>query len=225
MPMSHRGILLACRILTNVLCRVDDAQLSRVPPRGPLILVTNHINLVEIPVLFARLQPRPLTGFAAEYRWENAFLRWLLTACDAIPLHRGEADITALRTALDKLAHGAILVMAPEGTRSYTGKLQRANPGAVLLALHSKAPLQPLAFYGNEDFEMNLRRLRRTDFHIVVGEPFFLDPMGEKVTSEVRRHMIDAVMVRMARLLPAQYRGVYTGLDAVGEKFLRPIEL
>ncbi|NIS78657.1 MAG: hypothetical protein GTO14_00135 [Anaerolineales bacterium] len=221
MNLSRRLVIASFRALTNVLCRIDDAQLVKVPAQGPLILVTNHINLVEIPVLYTRLQPRPITGFAAEYRWENPFLRWLLSVCGTIPLHRGEADISALRIALERLAQGTILAMAPEGTRSHHGRLQRAHPGAVLLALHSGAPVQPLVFYGNEHFDANLRRLRKTDFHIVVGEPFYLDPGQEKVTSRVRRDMIDAVMYKMAALLPPKYRGVYADLNAADERYFR----
>jgi 1-acyl-sn-glycerol-3-phosphate acyltransferase len=222
MSLSNRLVIAAFRALTNVLCRIDDTQLTKVPAHGPLILITNHINLVEIPVLYTRLQPRPLTGFAAEYRWDHPFYRWLLQACDAIPLHRGEADISAMRIALEKLAQGSILAMAPEGTRSHHGRLQRGHPGAVVLALRSGAPLQPLVFYGNEHFDANLRRLRKTDFHIIVGERFTLDPGEERVTRQVRREMIDAVMVKLAALLPEDYRGVYADLDTVGEKYIRP---
>jgi 1-acyl-sn-glycerol-3-phosphate acyltransferase len=46
------------------LCRIDHNPLAKVPGQGPLILVTNHIGSLEVPLLFAHLQPRPMTGFA-----------------------------------------------------------------------------------------------------------------------------------------------------------------
>ncbi len=221
MQLRKRLIISFFRVLTSTLCRIDDTPLCQVPLRGPLILIINHINLVEAPVLYTRLQPRPITGFVAAYRWEKPFFRWLLTAVDAIPLRRGTADVSAIREALQRLKQGAILAVAPEGTRNYDGKLQRGRAGSVLLALHSGAPIQPVVCYGNERFSENLRRLRRTDIHLKVGEPFYLDAGTKRVTPTVRQEMADAMMYRLASLLPANYRGMYTDLERASERYIQ----
>jgi 1-acyl-sn-glycerol-3-phosphate acyltransferase len=218
--LTHRIVIATLKGLTSLFCRIDDAQLARVPDRGPLILVGNHVNILEIPILYTRLQPRPVTGFTAAYRWEALWTRWLLDVCGAIPLHRGEADITALRQALELLKAGYIFAIAPEGTRSEHGRLQKAHPGVVVLALHSGAPLLPVVYYGAEGYRENLRRLRRTDFHIVVGRPFHVDAGGAKVTRQMRRQILDEIMYQMAALLPPAYRGVYSDLNAATEKYL-----
>jgi 1-acyl-sn-glycerol-3-phosphate acyltransferase len=140
--------------------------------------------------------------------------------CGAIPLRRGEADIGALRKALELLKAGYIVAIAPEGTRSEHGRLQRAHPGVVLLALRSGALLLPVVYYGAERYRENLRRLRRTDFHIVVGKPFYVDAGGVKVTRQVRQQILDEIMYQMAALLPPHYRGVYSDLNAATEKYL-----
>ena len=127
----------------------------------------------------------------------------------------------ALRQALKALEAGHILAVAPEGTRSGHGRLQRGRPGVVFLALRSGAPLLPMVYYGGELFWDNLPRLRRTDFHIVVGQPFYLDPGGVKVTRQVRQQMVDEIMYQMAALLPPAYRGVYSDLAAATEAYLR----
>jgi 1-acyl-sn-glycerol-3-phosphate acyltransferase len=220
MSLTHRIVIATLKGLTSLLCRIDDEQLARVPHQGPLILVGNHVNILEIPILYTRLQPRPVTGFAAAYRWEALWTRWLLDVCGAIPLRRGEADIAALRKALELLKAGYIIAIAPEGTRSEHGRLQQAHPGVVLLALHSGAPLLPVVYYGAERYRENLRRLRRTDFHIVVGEPFYIDAGGERVTRQVRRQIVDEIMYQMAALLPLRYRGVYSDLSAATEEYL-----
>ena len=122
--------------------------------------------------------------------------------------------------ALELLKAGHIFAIAPEGTRSEHGRLQKAHPGVVLLALRSGAPLLPVVYYGAEHFRENLRRLRRSDFHIVVGEPFYADAGGVKVTRQVRRQIVDEIMYQMAALLPPAYRGVYSDLNAATEKYL-----
>ena len=207
--------------LTRVLCRLDDAQLERVPARGPLILVANHINFLEVPLLYTHLHPRPVTGFAKAETWHNPLMAFLFDLYGAIPLRRGEADLGALRRGLGVLKAGHILAVAPEGTRSGHGCLQAGHPGVVMLALHSGAPLVPVVHYGGEALRRNLLRLRRTDFHIAVGHPFYLEGGAGRVTREVRRQMTDEVMYQVAALLPARYRGYYANLAVATEKHLR----
>lgn len=207
--------------LTGLLCRVGDAQLEKVPDRGPLIIVANHVNFLELPVLYTRLQPRPMTGFAKAETWDNPALRPLADLWGGIPLHRGEANTSAMRQALQALEAGFILGVTPEGTRSGHGRLQRGHPGIALLALRSGAPLLPLVFWGGELFWSNVTRLRRTDFYIAVGQPFTLDTGGAKVTSQVRLKMTDEIMYQAAALLPPAYRGVYADLSSATEAYLR----
>ncbi|MGB9880313.1 MAG: hypothetical protein ACPLRM_06085, partial [Anaerolineae bacterium] len=67
----------------------------------------------------------------------------------------------------------------------------------------------------------NLRRLRRTEVHIVTGRAFCLDPGDAKVTHEVRQEMADAIMSQIAALLPPEYRGVYSGCGTAATRYLR----
>jgi 1-acyl-sn-glycerol-3-phosphate acyltransferase len=220
MTLSHFFVVATLKGLTSLICRIDDAQLARVPDRGPLIVATNHVNVIEIPIIYTRLQPRPVVGMVLADRWNNPLLGWVLDVGGTIPLRRGEPDVAALRTALDRLRAGHIIIIDPEGTRSGDGRLQKGHPGAVLLALRSGAPLLPVVFHGGENYKDDLRRLRRTDFHIEVGRPFHLDAGGRRVTRQVRQRMIDEVMYQMAALLPPAYRGVYSDLSAATEEYL-----
>jgi len=220
MTLARSGVAAGLRGLTSLLCRVDDAQLSRVPRQGPLIVITNHVGLVEIPLLYLRLQPRPVRGFTAAVRWENPWLARLLDLFEAIPLHRGEADIAALRRGLEVLDAGCILAIMPEGTRSHDGRLQRGHSGVVFLGLQSSAPVLPIAHYGSERLADNVRRLRRTDVRFVVGKPFTFDAGGSKVTRRMRQQMVDEAMYELAALLPPTYRGAYSDPDGAGREHL-----
>ena len=91
-----------------------------------------------------------------------------------------------------------------------------------LLALHSRAPLIPVAFYGAEGYKDNLRKLKRTDFHMRVGKPFHLRDPGEKVTRPIREQMMEEMMVQLASLLPAEYRGRYADVSGASMKYLIP---
>lgn len=220
MTLSQRILIGTLTGLTNLICRIDDAELEKVPDQGPLIIYTNHVNILEIPIFYTHMQPRRVHGMALASRWDNPLLRWMFDTAESIPLHRGEADITAIRRGLEVLEKGEILVIAPEGTRSHDGKLGAAHPGVVLLALHSHAPLIPVAFYGAERYKENLRKLKRTDFHLRVGKVFHLDPKGEPVTRQVRVSMMAELMQQMAAVLPPEYRGVYETEPKAGLRYI-----
>ena len=223
--MLYRITAFIVQLGTRILCRIDAPDLHKVPMRGPLIVYSNHSGQIEVAVFFGQLQPRPITGWAKAESWDNAFFRWLFDLWALIPVRRGEADTSALRKAIDALEKGYILGIAPEGTRNVTGKLKRAHPGAVMLALRAGVPLLPIAHWGGEDFPKNLSRLKRTDFHIRVGELFCLDVEGVRVTKEIRQQIVDEMMYRLAGLLPVEYRGEYEKVTNYERNYTRECKM
>ena len=67
----------------------------------------------------------------------------------------------------------------------------------------------------------NLKRLKRTDFHIRVGEPFKLDIGSKKVSAEERQQIVDEMMYQLAKLLPEEYRGEYGDMSKATQKYIR----
>ena len=195
--------------ITRTLFRVDAQSLEKIPMKGPLILVCNHVTAFEVPPLRALLHPRRTHTLAKAEAWDHKFMGWLLDQWESIPIKRGESDMAALRTSLQVLKDGGILGIMPEGTRSGDGKLGRGNPGITVIALKSDCPIIPMAFWGVEKAKANVRRFRRTDFHFRVGAPFTLKPPAGKLTHEDRQRMADDVMRHIAELLPEEYRGEY----------------
>lgn len=219
--MVYKFTALIIRFVTSILCRIDAPDLDKIPMHGPLIAISNHTGQIEVAVFFGHLQPRLLTGWAKMEAWNNRFLQWLFNLWGLIPVKRGEGDTSALRKAMAALERGYIFGIAPEGTRNITGRLKRAHPGAVMLALHSGAPLLPVAHWGGENFLKNLAHFKRTDFHIRVGEPFCLNVDGVRMTRELRQQITDEMMFRLAALLPSEYRGEYEKVTENEKTFTR----
>ncbi|HEX7567995.1 MAG TPA: lysophospholipid acyltransferase family protein [Anaerolineaceae bacterium] len=220
MSLSKQFIVALFRAVTSSVFRIDDAQLTQVPEHGPLILVTNHINIMEIPIIYSHLQPRPLHGMVLADRWKNRIVAWGLDVCGTIPLERGGVNLDAMPRALNLLNEGGLLIISPEGTRSSNGRLQNGHPGIVPLALKSGAPLLPVGYYGGENYKENVKKLKRTDFHLVVGKPFCLSAGGETATRKVRQQMVDEVMYQLASILPEAYRGNYADMTKKTERYL-----
>jgi 1-acyl-sn-glycerol-3-phosphate acyltransferase len=207
--------------LVHLLFRLDDAELQRVPMRGPLIMVPNHVNFVDAVILFTHRGRRPLTSLVKVEGWRNPLWGLMLSLWGAIPLHRGEADMAALRKGLDLLETGHILVVTPEGTRNREGRLLKAHPGVALLALRSGAPVLPVGVFGHEHLWHKLLRLRRVPFRMNVGPQFHVDARGAKVTRELRQQIADEIMVQIANLLPEDRRGYYAAQAGVSPQYLR----
>ena len=223
--MMYKIVAFFVKLGNRILCRIDAPEMYKVPMRGPLIGYANHSAMIEMPVFFGLLQPRRITGWAKIELWDNVFLRWLFGLWEVIPVKRGEADTTALRKAVEALKEGYIFGLAPEGTRNITGKLQRAHPGAVLLALHSGAPLLPIAHWGGENFSKNIKKLKRTDFHVRIGDPICLKVEGVRMNRETRQQIVDEMMFRLAELLPTEYRGEYEKVTDVTYLFTEPCKI
>lgn len=221
MNFSLHLITFILRVYFRLTLRLDARGMEKVPAQGPLIIISNHTGQIEVPVLATLLQPRKITGWAKAEAFENPFLRWVFGAWGIIPVHRGEADIKSLKLALRSIEKGLIFGIAPEGTRNYTGKLKRALPGAVTLALHSGATIIPIAHWGGEVYLKNLKKFKRSDFHLRVGEPFTIDTKGVKVSAELRQQIVDEMMVQLALLLPEEYRGEYTELCKIETQFIK----
>jgi 1-acyl-sn-glycerol-3-phosphate acyltransferase len=221
--MSLIRSLVSCfiRVWSSIICRIEHKSLTTVPRHGPLILAINHIGSLEVPLFAALLQPRKTIALAKIETWNNKPLGWLFDLWGAIPIHRGEVDLEAIRRCLIILKSGSMLVVAPEGTRSNNGRLQRGQPGISFITLRSGSPILPIVHWGGENFGANLKRFKRTEFHIRVGKPFTLDAKDQKVTREIRQEMADQIMYQLAVLMPEEYRGEYKDCNPPPTKYLR----
>jgi 1-acyl-sn-glycerol-3-phosphate acyltransferase len=195
---------LFARLLIFAVARVhiEGAQSLKTPP--PYILSTNHLTSWDPPLIFA-VSPvsTHLTVLAAD-KWRRVLpILLLFNAMGAIWVKRGEVDRVALRKCIDVLAHGGAMGMSPEGTRSRTGGLQKGRSGVAYLAAKAGVPVLPVALWGVEQIGRNLRRLRRTDVYLRVGEPLRMDPALSYEENTER------LMRAIAGMLPPQYRGVY----------------
>lgn len=211
------------RVLAHMLLRIECEGIEQIPRTGAVVMLGNHINFLDpvLPYILARRYVKGLTAMETYRRFLFNFLAW---AVDAIPVERGAPDRQALHACIEALNAGWALYVAPEGTRSGHGRMQRGRAGVVLILLHAGAdiPIYPMAFIGLEHFWPNLRRLRRTRVCVRVGMPFYLRRPGGPVRQAVREQMMDEIMGQIAALLPPEHRGVYA--DQVGRP-LHYIEL
>lgn len=211
-----RGVI---GFLIRLVARVEIEGMARLPDRGSYLLVTNHLHWLDPPLLLAIL-PQRTHVFAAE-KWEaHWFLGPLMRSVGAIFVRRGEVDRQALRQALAVLRGGGILGMAPEGTRSKTGAMQKGRSGAAYIAYRAGVPLVPVVTWGQKGVFSTLRQLRRARVRVVFGEPFDPPPVEGKASSAEVHAFAEEIMYRLAAMLPPEYRGVYADVGEVRPELL-----
>ena len=80
------------RRIFNLLCRIDKQKFETFPKTGPIILVGNHINFIEVPLLISHLDNPSITGLAKRETWDNPLFKFLFTCWGIIPIDRGLVD-------------------------------------------------------------------------------------------------------------------------------------
>jgi 1-acyl-sn-glycerol-3-phosphate acyltransferase len=206
MGIFYRVANLTMRTLLILLTRWRVEGRENVPKRGPLIIVSNHLSVIDPPLLGASV-PRRVTFMAKQELFHSLFSRTVVGAYGAFPVRRGQLDRAAVRMALDALHHGLALGMFPEGSRSRNGQLQVAQLGVSLIASRSCALILPVGISGSEGVKGVRSFLRRPRIMVKIGHPFSLPADGYKPTRTRLADHTDLIMDRVAELLPDSYRG------------------
>lgn len=198
------------RAVVFTFSRWEVVGADRVPADVGLVLASNHMHLLDPPLVAASCARR-VHPMAKREIFETPLIGWIFWVYGAFPVRRFSADIGALRAARNHLRNGDIVLMFPEGTRS-KGDLGAAAPGTAMVALLAGVDVVPVAITGTEDIRLpgvlfHWLRRRRISIRVEFGEPFHLT--AQDTETRAAEEMTDLIMRRVAALLPESYRGAY----------------
>jgi CMP/dCMP kinase len=176
-PLFRRGL------------RIRTTGAERVPRRGPVVFVSNHQSLWDIPALGAA-QPRAIRYMAKSELFRprpwGAFLR----SGGAFPVRRGEPDRDALRTVHETLAAGGAVGVFMQGHRQEG--LEEAKAGAGRIAVVEDAAIVPVAIRSR-----GWRPGR--EIRIAFGEPRRYE-RGDRRGGQASRETADELMAEIRKL-------------------------
>jgi len=208
--LSYSFLTRLARLLTRVILgsKFHLRGTSNVPVSGPVLIVSNHVGAVD-PAIIGGWTPRPVWFMAKAELFKGGWA-WLMRGYHAFPVVRHSADRTALRRAFALLKQGSAVVLFPEGHRSDTARLLRAEPGAGFVARRSGAPLVPIAITGTQNvIGRHTLVPRRAEVVMTFGAPFALPERNGDGSPMDHQQSSDYLMTKIAQLLPLEYQGEY----------------
>ena len=207
-PWFYYVAIVILRILFSLLTSRQVRGKENIPSQGSLLVVANHLNLADPPLLTISLG-RKVIFMAKEGLFRSHFLGYFIRSFGAFPVYRKQTDRQAIRQAKQVLAEGLVLAMFPEGKRSRSAQLQPALSGSALIARHSGAPILPVGITGTEKIKGVAWVLHRPQITVNIGRPFYLPSVSSKLTKVELAKFTDSMMCHIAELLPVEYRGDY----------------
>jgi 1-acyl-sn-glycerol-3-phosphate acyltransferase len=201
----------------QLLARTKVVGAENVPAEGGGILASNHLSvldsfylpyMLERPVTFAA-KSEYFTGKRLQDRVVGAYLR--ATKQLSVDRAGARAGQEMLEAALSLLKDGSLFGIYPEGTRSPDGKLYRGRTGVGWLALHSGAPVIPVAMIGTDRLMPPGKRIPKPGrIEIRIGKPLtFEEFAGSPAGAKQRRAVTDRVMVAIGELSGQPVEPIY----------------
>ncbi len=196
-------------------------------PKGGYMLASNHLGRLDSLVVYYVLDNDDLIHPLTDKYKKHWYGRLAGRIFNVTWLTRGEADMSAIKEFISRLKKGAVMIIAPEGTRSKSVSLLKAEPGAIYIASSSNVGIIPVALTGTEDADVvaRLKRFQRLKITISTAGEMYTPPNIKAAKGAERdlllRDSIDELFCRIAALLPESYRGYYKDFPRTAELLIQ----
>lgn len=198
--MFYKIFKMLCRLWFGTILGTRVIGVENIPKDGAFILAANHVSNWDPPFLGAFME-REVCYMGKEELFKNPIMAAICRGLHVFPVKRGAADKTAIKTAVKILKDGKCFGIFPEGTRSKTGKLGKAEPGVSLIAAMTKAPIIPAAIINTEKIFSKEKFFPR--LAVVYGTP--LKFTGSTKDKEALAEFAQSIMKEIAKLKAGAY--------------------
>lgn len=192
-----RGIVrLLGRGLLPVLFNMDVVGEEHYPKSGPLIVVGNHVAVMEA-VMMAVMPPFQVEFMGSMEIPHEKITQLAIRIYGTIPIYRGIVDRKGLRDALGVLEQGGVIGIFPEGGLWDPGAM-RSQTGVSWLSAYSGAPVLPIGFGYTMGALQAALKLQRPRLKMSVGpiiKPLKTpkDRSKKRVYEEYAEHILEEI--------------------------------
>jgi 1-acyl-sn-glycerol-3-phosphate acyltransferase len=189
--IANRIAATLMKLLFGYAARVHLLYPDNIDRRGGLLLAANHISHFD-PFIISAVVKRKIDWMAMAEFFPYPFIGFILHAVDAFPAARDRADLTTIRSAIDRLRCGRVVGLFPEGgiRDGERSVLEGAplRPGASALAHIAAVPILPCVIVGSDRLyaKKNWWPFRRTPIWIAFGRPINPESGGDKTAARTR---------------------------------------
>lgn len=193
--MFYRLTRFIFKILFGIFFRPKIIGIENIPKDGAFILAANHMSNFDPPFL-GTFTGRVVCYMAKEELFKNPIFAAAIRGLNVFPVKRGAADKSAIKNAVKILKSGNCLGIFPEGTRSKTGKIGKAESGVSLIAAMTKAPIIPAAIVNTD--KIFSAEVKFPKVAIVFGKP--MNFSGNSKDKEEMASFAQNIMAEVAKL-------------------------
>ena len=153
--------------------RVKSEGVEKIPNKGRVLLVCNHLNNADPVILFQQVKKRQKLAFIAKREAGNMFVVGKFMHKMLCQRINRENDREALKTILKCIdiikKDKASIAVFPEGGILGGNVLHPFRHGVFKIALRTHVPVVVCTLWGSQDVFHNAKRLKPTDvdFHVV----------------------------------------------------------
>ncbi|MEM1158960.1 MAG: lysophospholipid acyltransferase family protein [Verrucomicrobiota bacterium] len=206
-PFFYKIIVSICRCYFRSCHSFRVLGADHIPSTGGGLFVSNHCAFFDPPAM-ACATPRMLDFLARKTLFSNPVFGKAIHNLNAIPIDQENPDMAGLKTIISRLRQGRIVVLYPEGARSWDGALQPAQPGTGLVIEKAGVPVIPSRFFGmHEAWPRGDNPRLFKPITLVVGEPFV--PQSNRTDKRERyQELSNQVMQAIAAIRAPTSAGV-----------------
>ncbi len=164
---------------------------ENVPRDGGGLVIANHQSFLD-PLLVAAPFERPISYVARDTLFPVPIIGWILRKTYVMPINRSAASTASIHRSVQRVEHGFLVGIFPEGTRTRDGSVGEFKPGFVSLIRRSRAAVYPVGIAGAfEAYPKGVLFPRRQQVCVVYGEPLDPDRLQE-LSKKGREHELIA---------------------------------
>lgn len=182
--MIYTPVRLLSKLFFGLWWKLEIVGKANIPRTGPVIVVANHISLLD-GFLLVSFWPRRITFLSAAYLFKKPAVGAFLRSIGAISVQNEGVQLAGMRRALRILKNGDTLAIFPEGRICQLDNMGPFQTGWAYLALKAGAPPLPVVININRSVRpIGTALPRRRRIFVQIAEPWTMEkiPHPQKET-------------------------------------------
>lgn len=170
---------------------------NNLPESGAVVVISNHQSHYDPPLIAVGVHRR-FNFLARKTLFRFKPFAWTIDMLDAIPLELNGIGFAGIKESIKRLRNGEVILIFPEGARTWDGKIAPFVQGSLVLAQRTKSAILPTAVCGCYEAFPRTKNYPRLGgkFRIVYGKLIPYEEIKDLSEKELR-HLCEAKVAEL----------------------------